>query len=307
MRIIRNIKKAKIKNPVITLGTFDGVHLGHRKILVEAVKYAQRKKLKSVAITFDPHPQEVICPERGLRLLTTLKEREKLIAETGIDALGIIKFNHRLQKLSYEEFIDKYIVKTFSTKTVFVGYDYAFGRGREGGAKELRRLGEKYGFKVNIVKKVKKNHFIVKSQIIRRLISRGDFNQGIKLLGHSYIVTGRVIKGIGRGRILGFPTANLKVAKDKLIPAHGVYIGEIFVEGVNYRCLINIGARPTFPEDGVAFEVHILNFHKDILGKKVTVHLLKYLRPELQFSDVEELKKEIKKDIARAREIRMFT
>ncbi len=301
MRLIRNFKKAKIKNAVVALGTFDGVHLGHMKLLKEAVRYAAKKRLLSVAITFDPHPQELVRPERGLRLLTTLTERKKLIAETGIDALLVIKFNRSLQRLSYEEFVKKYIVRTLSAHAVFVGYDFAFGRERRGGAKELKRLAKKNGFYVKIVRKVSSNNYIVKSQIIRKLISRGDFDKGVKLLGHPYVVTGKIVKGVGRGKELGFPTANLKVAKDKLMPAHGVYVGEIFVNSKKYRCIANIGDRPTFPDDRKAFEVHILRFNKNILGKKVFVELLKYVRPEIQFSDVEELKKQIKRDVKIAR------
>ena len=300
MHLIRKLKQSKVKNSVVVLGTFDGVHLGHKKLFHEAVKYARRKKLKAVAITFDPHPQEIICPERGLRLLTTLAEREKLIARTGISDFVIIKFNRGLQKLSHEQFISKYIVKALCAKAVFVGYDFAFGRKRRGGVAELRKTGKKYGFDVKVIKKVEKQGLVVKSQLIRKLISRGDFNLGIKLLGHPYVVTGRVLRGVGRGEVLGFPTANLAVEEDKLLPAHGVYGGSIFLGKKNYRCVVNIGDRPTFPRDGKAFEVHILNFHKNILGRKVSVQLLRYLRPEIQFSDVEELKKQIKRDIREA-------
>jgi len=301
MQFIRNLKKSKAKHAVVALGTFDGVHLGHKKLLKETVKYARAKKCKSAAITFDPHPQELICPERGLRLLTTLSEREELIAKARIDALAIIRFSRKLQKLSYEEFIKNYILKGLAARAVFVGYDFAFGKGRKGGAKELKRLGKKYNFRVKVIRKVKQNGMVVKSQIIRKLLSRGDFNKAVKLLDHPYIITGKVVRGAGRGRELGFPTANIKLAKDKLLPAHGVYIGDIFVDSKKYRSVINIGDRPTFPEDKKALEVHILHFKKNILGKKVTVYLHKNIRPEIQFSDVEELKKQIRQDIKRAK------
>ena len=300
MRIIRNIHKARLKNSVVALGNFDGVHLGHKKILEAAAKFAKKNGITSVALTFDPHPQQVICPERGLRLLTSLWEREHLIADAGIDALVIIRFSDKVRRLSDVGFVKQYLVKKLSASMVFVGYDYAFGKGRAGQTLHLRRMGRRFGFKVSVIKPVVFSGSVVKSQKVRELLSFGAFDKAVRLLGHPYIVCGRVISGAGRGKTLGFPTANLKVDERKLLPLAGVYAGHCFIAQKRFRCVVNIGARPTFPKDGPAFEVHLLNFHKDIKGRTIRVMLAKRLRDEMQFSDVEALKRQIKRDVARA-------
>lgn len=297
MRIIRHPEKSKLYHPVVALGTFDGVHLGHRKIIEAAVRFARKIKAHSAAITFDPHPQEVVAPERGLHLLTTLHEREELFTQVGIDAVAVIKFNHRLQNLSYSEFVKSYLVKRLGVRWIFVGYDYAFGKERTGNAEVLKKSGRKYGFGVTVIPPVKVEHHIIKSGKIRGLISSGKFEAALHMLGHPYRITGKVIKGAGRGKEMGFPTANLKVDKRKLLPAQGVYAG--FVEGK--KCVVNIGSRPTFGADHSLAEVHILNFSKNIRGKILAVDLFHRLRDEKQFSDVAELREQIKKDVARSR------
>jgi riboflavin kinase/FMN adenylyltransferase len=299
MKIIRHPRREKLDRPVVALGTFDGVHLGHRKILEAAVKFARKNKIHSAAITFDPHPQEVIVPERGLKLLTTLQEREALFAGLGVDAVVVIGFNRFLQRLSYPEFVEKYLVKKLGVRWVFVGYDYAFGRGRSGNAAELKKLGNKFGFGVSVIPAVKSGSRIVKSAGIRELLSRGEFAAAIKLLGHPYRITGKVVKGAGRGKRLGFPTANLSLDPRKLIPAQGVYAG--LVDGK--KCVINIGSRPTFGAEDSLVEVHMLNFNRNIRGKQLAVDLFHRLRDEKQFSDVEDLRAQIKKDIVCARRI----
>jgi len=299
MRIIKNLKH-NLKNTVIALGNFDGVHVGHKKILTECVKYAKKSKKTSIALTFDPHPQHVVAPKRGLRLLTTLGEREEYIKDTGINCLLIIKFGQKLRKLSYEKFVKKYLVEKLGASMVFVGYDYAFGKKRQGDVRHLKALGKKYGFKVCVVKPVSLKGKIVKSKIIRELLSSGEFKKATSLLSHPYVISGKVIKGVGRGKELGFPTANLALDQQKLIPLPGVYYGKVKLGSKTHKCLINIGLRPTFPGDGGAVEVYILKFNKNIRGKKLKVSLLQRFRDELQFSDVIELKVQIKKDLIRA-------
>lgn len=299
MRIIRHPRKEKLHCPVVALGTFDGVHLGHRKVIGEAAKYARKIRAHSAVITFDPHPQEVVAPERGLRVLTTLKEREELFCGLGVDSVCVINFTQDIQKLSYEKFVERFLVRKLGVRWVFVGYDYAFGKARAAGAAELKRLGRKYNFGVTVVPPVKSGKHIAKSGKIRELLSRGEFTSAIRMLGHPYRITGRVVQGAGRGRNLGFPTANLKVDPYKLIPAQGVYVG--FVDGK--KCVINIGSRPTFGADHSVVEVHVLNFDKNIKGKTIKVDLFCRLRGEKQFPDVKDLCLQIKKDIARAREM----
>lgn len=293
MRIIRHPKKKKLKGSVVALGTFDGVHRGHQKVISSAVNYARKIKAASLAITFDPHPQQLIVPERGLKLLTDLREREELFCDFGVDGVVVIVFNRKMQKLSYEKFVKKYLVNKLGVKKVFVGFDYAFGKGRAGDVGHLRRLGQKYDFEVVVVPPVSANHHPIKSKMIRELISQGKFSQALRLLGHPYQITGKVVKGSGRGKVLGFPTANLTVDPHKLIPAHGVYAG--LADGK--KCVVNIGARPTFGADQTVVEVHIVKFHRNIRGKILKVILTKRLRDEKQFSDVEQLKKQIRKDL----------
>ncbi|MFC1637751.1 bifunctional riboflavin kinase/FAD synthetase [Candidatus Margulisiibacteriota bacterium] len=299
MRVIRHPKKKKLKGSVAALGTFDGVHRGHQQIIKNTVRFAKKISAASLAISFDPHPQQLIVPERGLKLLTDLKEREELFCQLGIDGVVVINFNRRLQKLSDTAFVKKYLVGKLGVRRVFVGYDYAFGRNRKGDVSHLKKLGKKHGFAVSVVPPVAANGQPIKSRLIREQISRGDFAKAVRLLGHPYQISGQVVRGSGRGRELGFPTANLKIDPHKLIPAHGVYSGK--ADGK--RCVVNIGGRPTFGTDRTVVEVHILNFHRNIRGKHLRVSLNKRLRNELQFSDVEKLKEQIKKDISRARRL----
>lgn len=297
MRVIRHPKKKRLKGSVVALGTFDGVHRGHQRVIKRAVGFAKKIGVASLAITFDPHPQQLIVPERGLKLLTTLQEREELFCELGVDGVVVIKFNKRLRKLSYESFVKKYLVGKLGVRRVFVGFDYAFGKGRKGDVHQLKHLGEKFGFDVSVVSPVSADHQIIKSRMIREFVSRGDFAKAIRLLGHPYQITGRVVKGSGRGKALGFPTANLRVDPYKLIPAHGVYAGRIGKK----KCVVNIGARPTFGTDSSTVEAHILNFNKNIRGKALKVNLTNRLRDEKQFSDVQKLKGQIRRDIEKVR------
>ena len=299
MRIIRHPKKKKLKGSVVALGTFDGVHRGHQRIIKETVKFANKTGVASLAITFDPHPQRLIVPERGLRLLTTLKEREELFCDLGIDGVVVIRFRKEMRKLSAKEFVKRYLVHKLGVSRVFVGFDYAFGKDRTGDVTHLKKFGKQYGFGVTVIPPVSTNHAAIKSRVIRKLISQGEFGKAVRLLGHPYEITGKVGRGSGRGKSLGFPTANLKVDPNKLIPAHGVYAGKVNGK----KCAVNIGARPTFSRGSTEVEVHILNFNKNIRGKTLKVQLTKRLRDELQFSDVEKLKKQVKRDIDRVKQL----
>ena len=215
-----------MQRSVIALGNFDGVHLGHQRILKDAASFAGRKKLRSLAITFNPHPQQFIAPERGLKLLTTLAERKELMLGLGIQAIKVIRFDRRLRGLGYQEFIQKYISHKLRAAYVFVGYDFNFGRERAGGVSHLRRLGRKYGFVVKVIRPVKEKQHLVKSSTIRKLIAQGDFDHAITLLGHPYRLTGKVVHGSHRGRDLGIPTANLRLDEHKLVPSTGSISGK---------------------------------------------------------------------------------
>jgi len=292
VRIIK-FRDVKARDIVLALGNFDGVHAGHQKLILEAIKYSKKRGLPCFTMTFDPHPQEVVSPARGLSLLTTLPERLDLMRRLGVDGVIIKEFSREISKLSPEKFIYDFLVKHLKVKKVFIGYDFAFGHKRTGTISLLNKLGDKYGFKVNSVRPIMTHGHIVKSSTIREMLTRGDFGKAIKLLGHPYTITGKVVKGRGRGRVLGFPTANLKIAEDKLVPAHGVYAGRLG----NKKCVINIGSRPTFAEERFAVEVHIPGFHGNMRGRTIQVDLYRRLRNEIHFADVEKLKKQIRKDI----------
>jgi len=236
-------------------------------------------------------------PERGLKLLTAVSEREELFCRLGVDGVVVFLFNQKLQKLSYEAFVKKYLADKLGVRKVFVGYDYAFGKGREGSVSQLENLGKKYGFEVGVVPAISCAGHPIKSSAIRSLLASGHFNQALRRLGHEYLISGKVVKGAGRGRQLGFPTANLEVDQHKLIPSHGVYAGYIGQD----KCVVNIGARPTFGAGKTLVEVHIIGANKNIRGKRLKVGLVRRLRDELQFTDVQKLKERISKDIVRAK------
>jgi len=280
---------------VVALGTFDGVHRGHQTVIKKAVAYAKKIGARSVAITFDPHPQQFIIPERGLKLLTSLEERKELLYGLGVDKVVVIRFNRATQFLSAERFVKKYLVEKLDACHVFVGFDYHFGKKRGATVHELKDLGRKYGFTVDVVQPVKYRGEIIKSRVIRELVSQGNFNKAVKMLGHAYHLSGKVVKGHGRGESLGFPTANLRIDYHRLIPQAGVYAGSVDGE----KCAVNIGSQPTFGKGELTVEVHIPRFRGNLRGKVLTVEIDRKIRDEVQFSDVEKLKAQIKKDIKR--------
>jgi riboflavin kinase / FMN adenylyltransferase len=297
MKIIKFNKTSKTKAITLILGNFDGVHKGHKKLISKAVEYSRRNKLPCFAMTFDPHPQEIVAPARGLSLLTTLNERIELIRGLGVDGVIVKGFNKKIAQLSPEKFISDFLIDHLGVKKVFVGFDFAFGHKRAGSISLLKKLGIKYGFEVHVISPYKAHGHLVKSSTIRDMLVKGDFNEGVQLLGHPYIFTGSVVRGQGRGKGLGFPTANITVAKDKLIPKHGVYFGKC----LGKKCAIFIGSRPTFGDESFAIEAFILDFHKNIRGKTIEIYVYKRLRDEIHFSDVEKLKKQIAVDVKKLR------
>ena len=299
MKILNDLRKFKEKNSVVCLGTFDGVHLGHKKVISTAVRYAKRKKLPCIVVTFDPHPKSVVNPLRKPLLLTTVEERACLVKKLGADMLAVIRFDKKLENTSYRDFAKKILAKVFKARGIFIGNDYAFGRGREGDPDKLKKLGRALGFKVFSVADKKLDGEPVKSALIRALLKEGEFARALRLFGHPYVIKGTVVAGYGRGRELGYPTANIKPGKEKLVPKSGVYAGEIEISGRRYKCAVNIGTRPTFNAKGVAIEAHVINFHKNILGKNIVLFLAKRLRDEIKFKTVKELIEAIKRDVAR--------
>lgn len=303
VRYSRNIKLPK-KSRYIALGVFDGVHLGHRKLIKLTVNKAKKNKGISIVVTFDPHPDRIIIPENNVFLLTTLKERINLIRDLKVDIFLIIKFSKILSKMSPKDFIVKILVDNLQVKELFVGFNYKFGFQGKGNVDCLKEYGKIYKFKTSILKPEVINKTIISSTMIKEYIRLGDTKKAKKLLGHNVIISGRVISGKGRGRkLLNFATANIEIPLEKILPANGVYLVEINIDNQKYYGLMNIGIKPTFKEKNKTVEVHIINFNKSIYNQVVNIDILQKIRNEKYFNHAGLLKKQIEDDILTASKI----
>lgn len=304
MRVIKRIEKLKYPNPVITIGNFDGVHMGHQKIFKFLIKKAAEINGTSVVITFDPHPVRVLYKNHPLKLITTTEDRIKLIEKCGIDITICIPFTPDFASQEAEDFVKNVLLKKFNAKWIVVGYDYRFGKGRKGDAELLKKLGEIYGFKVTVLKAYRREGKILSSTAVRNALLKGDIRQANRFLGRAYHIDGKVIKGAGRGSsILGYPTANIS-PEQEIIPKQGVYAVKVSLPGGKiFSGVANIGKNPTFGNDSLSYEVHILNFKDNLLGKKIRIHFLERLRDEKKFKSPQELKENIVKDIEKAKKI----
>jgi len=306
MEVIRYSKNIILPNKkrYIALGVFDGVHLGHQKLIKQTVDKAKKNDGISMVITFDPHPDKIINPESNVFLLTTLEERISLIKDSDVDVFLIIKFNKMMSKMSPEDFTSKILVDGLQVKELFVGFNYRFGFQGKGNTDILREDGKFYKFKINILKPISANRAIISSTRIKDYIKLGEIEKAKKLLGHDITISGRVISGKGRGRkLLNFATANIETPPNKLIPVNGVYLVEIKIDNRKYYGLMNIGVKPTFRETERTIEVHIINFNKKIYNKKVVVNILQKIREEKYFNHPSLLKKQIEDDILIAHKI----
>ena len=303
MKIIRGLpeKEREYKNPVLTLGNFDGVHLGHQEIFKKVVKRAKEIEGTSIAITFDPHPLKILAPEKCPSLITNFKEKAEILESFQIDILFSIPFTREFSSLDADDFIKKIVVDKIGPKELFIGYDFAFGKGREGDTSVLKGLGESLGFKVTVVKPIRVGEKTVSSTLIRNLIKEGNVKEASVYLGRPYSISGEVIKGHGRGKGLGFPTANINF-QNELIPSEGVYIGEILFGEERHKSLINVGTNPTFGEDKLNVEVFILDFGRDIYGEFLKVFFQEKIRGEIRFKTPEQLIVQMQKDLKQARD-----
>jgi len=285
-------------NTIITLGTFDGIHLGHKEIIEAVVQKATEFGGRSLLITFSPHPRKVIPGGNKIKLLSTLSEKKKIIETFGMDNLLVIQFTKEFSQQTPEEFVDKYLINGIGVKEIVIGYDHHFGKGRGGDIEILKKKGEEIGFGVTAVPEYKIDDIIVSSTKIRKALIAGDIVNANKMLGRFYSFEGVVVPGDKRGRELGFPTANLLVEnEDKLLPATGIYAAECIVEEKKHNALLSIGSRPTFHEAGeIIPEVYIIDFNKQIYNQTVRVNVVDRLRGEEKFSSAEELVKQMKND-----------
>jgi len=304
MKIFRGIDSVRedFKYLVVTIGNFDGVHIGHQKIFNRVIE-AKGRKGTSMVITFEPHPVKVLAPERRLRLLTPPEEKLRLIEHTGIDAVLIIDFNREFSKIEPEDFIRNILVDRLHVKHVIVGHNYRFGKEKKGTTDLLRRRGKKYGFKVTVVRNTRLGGHTVSSSRIRQLLSWGRVCEAATLLGRPYSIHGTVIRGAGRGgKVLSTPTANISTPNE-LVPKEGVYAVRVELDRKIYDAVANIGTNPTFEGRHMSYEVHIFDLNENLLGKELRLYFIDRIRGEKKFSSVDELKTQIKKDIEIAKVI----
>jgi len=305
LEIIRGLDSLKksYTNTVLTIGNYDGMHIGHQKILSMVTKRAAEIKGTSMLMTFDPHPMKVLAPERNMKLLITPGEKERLIDSMGVNILLYVNFTKEFSRLLPEEFIKEILVGKIKVKEIIVGSNYAFGKNKKGTVDLLRRWGEKCGFGVRAVRNAEVHDQVVSSSSIRSLLQKGAVREVSKFLGRVYSIEGTVIKGKGRGqKILHIPTANITTPVE-IAPKEGVYAVRVGLKGTVYDGVANIGKNPTFGNSQLSYEVHLLDFSGDLLGENIRIYFVDRLRNEKTFPNAESLENRIKDDIKLAREI----
>jgi riboflavin kinase/FMN adenylyltransferase len=299
---IENIRRPLI-HPALTIGNFDGVHLGHQALFSKVRDWAERLKGQSVVMTFHPHPLAFFRPGNGPAFITTHERKLELIAQAGIEVTIVVPFEETFARTSATQFVQDLLVDRIGIKAIVVGHDYRFGKGREGDIDFLRRMGERHAFDVDAVSGIDVEGTLVSSTLIRQCIQGGDLREAARLLGRPYEIKGAVVPGRNRGaRLLGFPTANIDMA-GHAAPRRGVYAVRVEIEGRLHGGAANLGYNPTFGDTALSLEVHILDFNEDIYGKTITVRFIDRLRDEQKFSGLEELVRQISLDVERAREI----
>lgn len=309
MRIFHNISEIEnIPNAVVTIGTFDGVHLGHQAIFKKMKSIAQSINGETVVITFHPHPRQVLNIDiSNLRFICTQEEKMRRFEQLGIDNVIVINFTKEFSRTPSETFIKEYVIDAIRPSVMVVGYDHHFGKNRIGDFSILSDFGKKYHFKVERVEAQDVEHIAVSSTKIRRALAEGNVKNANKLLGYTYSVCAEVVRGNEIGRTIGFPTANLELPKEyRLVGNAGVYACLVDYEGKEYKAMANIGRRPTIGDRGIddfIIEVNIFDFNEDIYGKYITVHFIDRIRSEVKFNGLEELKSQLGKDKEKAKEI----
>jgi riboflavin kinase/FMN adenylyltransferase len=289
----------RVANSVVTVGTFDGVHEGHRALMDTLVRQAKERDARSVVVTFDPHPRSIIHSKSdGIKLLTTLRERSEILETIGVDELVVIPFTRDFSLLSSEDFVESVIYEEIGISEFVIGYDHHFGKDRSGTIDTLKKLSPRLGFDVSVVSKKEMGETTVSSTVIRReIIENGDMNRSAELLGRPYMLNALVIHGDERGRTIGFPTANLQPEHpDKALPKNGIYAVKIRVDDTWFNGMMNIGVRPTFDGQRKSLEVNIFDFNEMIYGKTVQIRFYDRIREEVKFNGLEGLKDQLMLD-----------
>lgn len=285
------------KKTILTLGTFDGVHIGHKKILERITENTENGKYESLVLTFFPHPRMVLQEKSEIRLLNTIGEKIKLLEATGIENLVVHPFNESFSRLTAEEFVRTILVEKFQIQKIIIGHDHRFGRNRTANIDDLIAFGIEYGFEVEQISAEEIQDVSVSSTKIRKALNEGNMALANEYLGYNYFLNGTIVKGKQLGRTIGFPTANINIEEDyKLIPKIGVYVVKATINDESIFGMMNIGFNPTVNGEKQTIEVHLFNFEKDIYDQSIEVSLLHYIRDEQKFSSVDALKAQLHQD-----------
>ncbi len=298
MKTFQSIYTYKGSQPsIITIGTFDGVHIGHQKIIQQVVDLSNKDKTTSMALTFFPHPRMVLQKDYNLQLINTINERSALLEKTGLDTLIVHPFNKEFAKLSALEFVLEILVKKLHVSKLVIGYDHHFGKNREGNIEQLQEYAHTYDFEIIEIPAQDIEAVSVSSTKIRKALQKGNIKKATAYLGYNFTISGTIVEGNHLGEKIGFPTANLDIKEDyKILPKKGSYIVTATIDGDLVLGMLNIGNRPTIKDPKKTIEVHFLNFNKNIYGKTITVSFLKRLRDEVKFKSINALKKQLSKD-----------
>lgn len=306
MKVIYGIGKAKkaFKNAVLAIGVFDGLHIGHQKLIRAAVKRAKALGGPAIVMTFSPHPVQVLKPGNYLPFIVSLPERLKLIERLDVMACVVVHFTKRFSRLTAQQFVKRCLVDHICPKEIFVGSDFRFGQGRAGTLECFKEAGREYGFKVNTVSPVKGGRKKIGSSRIRRLITDGKIYMAGRFLGRNVSVAGKVVKGDGRGALLGFPTANINLSNE-VIPPIGAYAVRVVIDNKTFSGMANIGRRPSFKKDGneVNIEAHVFNFKRALYGKQIIVEFIKKIRKEKIFDSKQKMIAQLKRDEIKSKAI----
>ena len=298
MKIYRSIEDYnEVKRSVVTIGTFDGIHLGHQKILSRLIKSSKDKDLNSVVLTFFPHPRIILNKYNEVKMIDTLDEKIIHLNEIGIDSLIIHPFDKNFSLLSANQFIKDFLVDKLKIKHIIIGYDHRFGKGREASVTDLKNYADDYDFTVEEIKAQEIEKITVSSTKIRNSINQGDIKTTEKYLGRSFKLKGKIIKGDGLGKKINYPTANIFIEETyKIIPKDGVYLVETIIKDKLFKGMMNIGHRPTIGTNVKSIEVHLFNFNEDIYGQVISIKMISKIRDEKKFSSIQALKEQLVKD-----------
>ena len=296
MQILSNLFEIKLsKSTIATIGTFDGIHIGHQKILNSLARFAKENSLKSVVITFDPHPRKIINKKNSIELINTIEEKKEKLKTLGIDYLIVQKFDEKFSETEAKKFVE-ILKNNINIEKLIVGYDHRFGKNRNADINDLKKYGKELNFEVIEIDALEIEEVNISSTKIRSAIKDGNIRLANSYLGYNFFLSGEVVKGHSRGKELGFPTANLKINEDKITPKNGVYLVKSIIDNQDIYGMMNIGYNPTFNNKSKKIETHFFNLNKNLYGKIIKIELLEYIREEKRFETVDDLIQRLKLD-----------